>query len=133
MEESLQGLAGKKRVAARFKWRRSKCGVFCPVSLRNGQTAVGRADFAAAFLDKVYLMASEHCLQEFLANPRPFLLPPQPRAPCKMAVLGHSLAGKTTLACLLARKYNAKVGICFTEHYFVHLFLKTSSIGRDNP
>lgn len=109
VEESMNGLETKKRLSAKFKWRRSKCSFYCPVSLKNGKTVAGRADFAAAFLDKIYLMANEEALKEFLINPRPYLLPPQPRAPCKIAVMGNSFAGKTSLACLLARKYNAKV------------------------
>ena len=54
-------------------------------------------------------MSSEEALREFLANPRLFLLPPQPRAPCKLSIQGPSYAGKTTLCRALANKYNAAV------------------------
>jgi len=86
-----------------------KFSYFCPVGLKNGKTVPGRPEFAAAFLDKVYLMHSEEALREFMANPRPFLLPPQPRAPCKLSVLGPAYSGKTTLCQVLAKKYNARV------------------------
>ena len=52
-------------------------------------------------------------MEKFLKNPRPYLLPPQPRPPCKLAVLGPPLSGKTTLCALLAQKYGAKVGLNF--------------------
>lgn len=48
-------------------------------------------------------------MEKFLKNPRPYLMAPQPRPPCKLAILGAPLAGKTTLAHLLAQKYGAKV------------------------
>ena len=109
IEEQIAALETKRRIAAKFKWRRSKCSYYCPVSLKKGRTVVGRPEFAAAFMDKVYLMNSEESLREFLANPRPFILPPQPRAPCKLSVLGSRYTGKTTLCNLLAKKYNARV------------------------
>jgi adenylate/nucleoside-diphosphate kinase len=51
---------------------------------------------------------------KFLKNPRPYLLPPQPRPPCKLVVVGVPLAGKTTLAQSLAEKYGATVSIFMT-------------------
>lgn len=108
-EESLNALLGKRRLGSKFKWRRSKCSVYCPVSLKDGKIINGRGEFGASFLDKVYLMADENCLRKFLKNPRPYLQHPQPRAPCKLSILGPKYSGKTSLAGLLAKKYNAKV------------------------
>ena len=54
-------------------------------------------------------MANEVHLQMFLKNPREYLRAPLPRSPCKICVMGVSLTGKTTLANLLAKKYNGKV------------------------
>jgi len=54
-------------------------------------------------------MSSEEAMVKFMKNPRPYLLPPQPRPPCKLIVTGPPLAGKTTLCHLLAQKYGAKV------------------------
>ena len=109
VEETLNILTTRRRIAPKYKWRRSKCSYYCPVSLKEGKIVNGRAEFAASFLDKVYMMADEHALKEFLKNPRPYIKLPQPRAPCKISVLGAPLVGKTSLCALLAKKYNAKV------------------------
>jgi len=55
------------------------------------------------------MMADENSLKEFLKSPRSYLRLPQPRAPCKLSILGSNYSGKTTLSRLLAKKYNAKV------------------------
>ncbi len=109
IEEALTALQIKRRLSGKFKWRRSKCSAYCPVSLKDGRIVQGRQEFAAAFLDKVYMMADETALRTFLKNPRSFLKLPQPRAPCKLSILGAKYTGKTTLASVLAKKYNAKV------------------------
>ncbi|CAI9563137.1 unnamed protein product, partial [Staurois parvus] len=44
-----------------------------------------------------------------MQNPRPFLLPPMPLPPCKVAVMGPKSSGKTTICNLLAKKYSGKV------------------------
>ena len=109
IEEAMTTLQVKHRLAAKFKWRRSKCHYYCPVSLKDGRIVQGRQEYAASFLDKIYLMVDELALKAFLKNPRPYLKLPQPRAPCKLSVLGSRYTGKTTLAALLAKKYNARV------------------------
>ena len=48
-------------------------------------------------------------MEKFVKNPRPYLLPDQPRPPCKLSVIGAPLSGKTTLANLIAHKYGGKV------------------------
>ena len=57
----------------------------------------------------MYVMSSEEAMGKFLKNPRPYLLPPQPRPPCKIVVTGPPLSGKTTMTQLLAEKYGATV------------------------
>jgi YHS domain-containing protein len=109
IEDILNTMQSKRRLAAKFKWRRSKCSYYCPVSLKDGRIMNGKAEFAASFLDKMYMMADENALKEFLKNPRPYLRLPQPRAPCKLSILGPKFSGKTTLCATLAKKYNAKV------------------------
>ena len=109
IEETMTALQIRRRLAPRFKWRRSKCAFYCPVSLKNGRIVSGKSEYAAAFLDKIYLMADEDALKDFLKNPRPYLRLPQPRAPCKLSVLGANYSGKTALCATLARKYNARV------------------------
>ena len=56
IEEAMNGLEGRKRLGAKFKWRRSKFGFYCPVALKSGRTVAGRPEFAAAFLDKVVIL-----------------------------------------------------------------------------
>ena len=109
VEEAFNAALNKRRLSSKFKWRKSKFSYYCPVSLKNGKTVPGKPDYAAAFLDKMYMMADENSLKEFLKNPRIYLKFPQPRAPCKLSILGSNYSGKTTLSHLLAKKYNAKV------------------------
>ena len=65
--------------------------------------------FASSFLDKIYCLSSEAALKSFRDDPRFYIAPPQPLVPCKIAVVGPHLSGKTTLARALAEHYNAKV------------------------
>jgi hypothetical protein len=62
------------------------------------------------YLDKLYVLSSAAAVQEFIRNPRPFLLPPQPQPPCKIVVCGPAKSGKTELCYRLADKYGAEVG-----------------------
>lgn len=66
-----------------------------------------------SFLDKVYLMATPEAFAKFLKNPRPYLLPPQPRPPAKFAVFGPPQSGTTTLSTLLAERYALRYYINF--------------------
>jgi len=65
----------------------------------------GKPNLAVGFLDKIYVLSSPEAMTEFLRNPRPFLLPPMPGSPCKLAVFGPPLSGKTTVCQMLAEKY----------------------------
>lgn len=42
-----------------------------------------------------------------MVNPRWYLLPPMPRPPCKVSVIGPPQSGKSTLSALLAEHYGA--------------------------
>ena len=55
------------------------------------------------------MLSSPEAVEKFLKNPRPYLMPPQPRPPCKVSVTGPHLSGKTMIAHILAQKYGAKV------------------------
>lgn len=54
-------------------------------------------------------MSSQEALDAFMKNPRPYLLSPLPKIPCKLSVLGPPGSGKTTLSNTIASKLNAKV------------------------
>ncbi|KAM6954065.1 adenylate kinase 9 [Aplochiton taeniatus] len=108
-EELLRTLSSSKAVAPGFRWRRSRWGRTCPVALREGRTIKGKPEFSVGFQDKIYILSSQEALQNFMANPRRYLLPPMPRPPCKVSVIGPPCSGKTTLCALLAKHYGAKV------------------------
>lgn len=108
-DELLRTLSGYHIIAPRYRWRRSRWGTLCPVALKEGYIQKGLPEFAVSFLDKMYLMSSEESLKKFMQNPRPFLLPPMPLPPCKVAVMGPKSSGKTTICNLLAQKYSGKV------------------------
>ncbi|XP_077343259.1 adenylate kinase 9 isoform X2 [Lithobates pipiens] len=108
-DELLRTLSGNHIIAPRYRWRRSRWGTLCPVALKEGNIQKGLPEFAVSFLDKMYLMSSEESLKKFMQNPRPFLLPPMPLPPCKVAVMGPKSSGKTTICNLLAQKYSGKV------------------------
>ncbi|XP_041043791.1 adenylate kinase 9 isoform X2 [Carcharodon carcharias] len=108
-DDLFRSVAAMKRIAPGYRWRRSKWGRTCPVSLFEGNLVMGKFQFSASYLDKMYFLSSEETLKRFISNPRPYLLPPQPRPPCKVAILGPKSAGKTTLCKLIAQKYDAKI------------------------
>ncbi|ESO88925.1 hypothetical protein LOTGIDRAFT_62291, partial [Lottia gigantea] len=108
-DELMRQLAPKQMIAPRHRWRRSRWLKNCPVALFEGNMVPGKPEFAVSFLDKIYCLSSAEAMEKFLKNPRPYLLPPQPRPPCKLSILGPPLSGKTTLSHLLANKYSAKV------------------------
>uniref|UniRef100_H2ZK25 Uncharacterized protein n=1 Tax=Ciona savignyi TaxID=51511 RepID=H2ZK25_CIOSA len=105
-EELLRTLAAYQHPAPRYRWRRSKWGRLCPVALKEGNILQGKPDLAVSFLDKMYILSSPEAMTKFLKNPRSYLLPPMPAAPCKIAVLGSPISGKTTTSNEIAKKYN---------------------------
>ncbi|XP_035277888.1 adenylate kinase 9 isoform X1 [Anguilla anguilla] len=107
--ELLRMLSGSNMLAPGFRWRRSRWGRTCPVALKEGKIAKGKPEFSVGFLDKIYVLSSPEALQRFMLNPRPYLLPPMPRPPCRVAVVGPASAGKTTLGALIAGHYGAAV------------------------
>lgn len=84
------------------------------------------------FLDKMYSMSSSEALVAFTRNPRAYLLPPQPRIPCKVCVVGPPTSGKSTLAQKVADHYNAMV---MSYNMYVHVRTCTctcASMSTDN-
>ena len=63
----------------------------------------------SSFQDKIYILSSQEAYQKFLINPRRYLLPPMPRIPCRVSIIGPPQAGKSTLCKLLAQHYNSIV------------------------
>lgn len=108
-EELLRSFGPRQMVAPRYRWRRSRWLRNCPVALHEGNILPGKPEFTVSFLDKIYCLSSAEAMEKFVKNPRPYLLPDQPRPPCKLSIIGAPISGKTTLANLIAHKYGCKV------------------------
>ncbi|XP_030261487.1 adenylate kinase 9 isoform X1 [Sparus aurata] len=108
-EELLRVMSSSRTVAPGFRWRRSRWGRTCPVALREGKVIPGKPELCVGFQDKLYILSSEEAYQKFITNPRRYLLPPMPRPPCRVAIIGPPQAGTSTLCQLLAQHHNALV------------------------
>ena len=94
-------------VGGRFPWRKSRWSANDPVALQHGSITQGKFQHSVSYLGKVYCMSSDDNMKKFLENPRPYLLPPQPRIPAKLCVIGPPSSGKSTLCKTLAEHYGA--------------------------
>ena len=63
------------------------------------------------------MLSSGEAMSKFMKNPRPYLLPPQPRPPVKLCVMGPPHSGKTTLCYNLAEKYGAQVKLSQYQYF----------------
>lgn len=84
------------------------------------------------FLDKMYCLSSSEALVKFTRNPRAYLLPPHPRIPCKVCIIGPPTSGKTSLAEMIAQHYNAMVNydlLCIYDYYSPFLYFKVLDMG----
>ncbi|CAL8315928.1 unnamed protein product [Lota lota] len=108
-DDLYRAMSSSETVAPGFRWRRSRWGMTCPVALQEGSIIQGTRHFCVGFQDKVYFLSSQEAYQKFLVSPRLYLLPPMPTPPCKVAVVGPPLSGKSTLCGLLAQRYGAQV------------------------
>ncbi|KAM9339254.1 adenylate kinase 9 [Symphorus nematophorus] len=108
-EDLLRGMSSSTAVAPGFRWRRSRWGRTCPVALKEGHVIPGTPALCVGFQDKLYVLSSQEAYQKFITNPRRYLLPPMPRPPCRVSIIGPPQAGKSTLCKLLAQHCNAVV------------------------
>uniref|UniRef100_A0A8C6SZD8 Nucleoside-diphosphate kinase n=1 Tax=Neogobius melanostomus TaxID=47308 RepID=A0A8C6SZD8_9GOBI len=108
-EDLMRMMSSSNVVAPGFRWRKSRWGRACPVALKEGKFLPGRPDFCVGFQDKMYILSTAEAYGKFTVNPRRYLVPPMPRPPCRVSIIGPSLSGKTTLCNLLAQHYNAEV------------------------
>ncbi|XP_038592648.1 adenylate kinase 9 isoform X2 [Micropterus salmoides] len=107
--EDLMRMMSSRAVVPGFRWRRSRWGRTCPVALKAGKVIPGKPELCVGFQDKLYVLSSQEAYQKFVTNPRRYLLPPMPRPPCRVSIIGPPQAGKSTLCTLLAQHYNALV------------------------
>ncbi|XP_026196504.1 adenylate kinase 9 isoform X2 [Anabas testudineus] len=108
-EELLRIMSSSRMVAPGFRWRRSRWGRTCPVTLKEGNIIPGKPEFCVGFQGKMYILSSQEAYQKFVTNPRRYLIPPMPRPPCRVSIIGPPQSGKSTLCKLLAQHYNALV------------------------
>ena len=78
----------------------------------------------------MYSLSSQETLEEFIINPRPYLLPPHPLLPFKVCIVGPPSSGKSTIAQLIANEYNALVSFG-TPECFILLFTYVCMFIRD--
>ncbi|KAF3702867.1 Adenylate kinase 9 [Channa argus] len=109
LEDLLRIMSSCEVVAPGFRWRRSRWGRTCPVALKEGNVIPGKPGFCVGFQGKLYILSSHEAYLKFIASPRWYLMPPMPRPPCRVAIIGPPKAGKTTLCKLLAQHYNTLV------------------------
>ncbi|KAF7661399.1 hypothetical protein LDENG_00263080 [Lucifuga dentata] len=107
--ELMRSMCSSRVVVPGFRWRRSRWGRTCPVALKEGMIIQGKPKYSVGFQDKVYILSSQEAYQKFVTNPRPYLLPPMPKPPCKVSIIGPPQSGKSTLCKLLAQHYRAQV------------------------
>lgn len=106
---AMRAVCVRDLVDPRFRWRVSRWQQLCPVALKSGRSLPGKPELAASFMDKLFFLSTKHAVEQFVNNPRPYLLPKMPTSPIKFMILGHPLSGKTTFANELARITDASV------------------------
>ncbi|EFN60680.1 Uncharacterized protein C6orf224 [Camponotus floridanus] len=108
-EEVFEVLRQREVVSPAFPWKLSAWKFYCPVALAQGRTMKGLSKHAVRFLNKIFFLSSEEAANLFIENPRTFLLPPNPRPACKIAIFGPKYAGKSQLGARLAEAFGGTV------------------------
>ncbi|KAL2741952.1 adenylate kinase 9-like [Vespula maculifrons] len=108
-EDAFREMANMESVTRRFPWRLSRWRFYCPVELARGRTVTGIPKYSLRFMKNIFFLSSDEALQLFLDNPRTFLLPPNPRPTCKIAIIGPKYSGKSKLSRELAKILNGTV------------------------
>ena len=101
-EEVLKELSIRGAVSSKFKWRLSNWKFLCPVELAKGHKVEGGFKHVVGFMNCLYFLSSQEAEDSFIENPRPYLLPPNPKPSCKVAIIGPRYSGKTELSEKLA-------------------------------
>ena len=66
----------------------------CSIKASDCKLWLWLSSVSCRFLDKVYMLSSAEALAQFMYNPSPYLLEPNPQVPCKLCVLGNLTSGK---------------------------------------
>lgn len=97
-EEIFNELSRRGTVSPRFRWRLSNWKFYCPVELAKDRKVVGDFKHVIRFMNCLYFLSSQEAEDFFIENSRTYLLPPNPRPSCKIAVIGPRFSGKTDLS-----------------------------------
>lgn len=108
-EDAFREMANMESVTRRFPWRLSRWRFYCPVELARGRTVIGVPKYSLRFMRNIFFLSSDEALRLFLDNPRTFLLPPNPRPTCKIAIIGPKYSGKSKLSRELGKILNGTV------------------------
>ncbi|KAL3268319.1 hypothetical protein HHI36_007437 [Cryptolaemus montrouzieri] len=96
--ECFKEFSRKKIVNPMFKWEWSDWGTHCPVAMTRGIYVEGEPKYAVQFMNNIFFLSSQEAFVKFHRNPRPFLLPPNPRSHGKLYVIGPNCSGKTAVS-----------------------------------
>ncbi|XP_066586947.1 adenylate kinase 9-like, partial [Prorops nasuta] len=125
VDEVFKELKNTDALSLRFPWVLSKWKHFCPVELAKGTLMSGVPKYAVRYMDKLYFLATLENVGLFLENPKTFLLPPNPKVPCRIAIFGPKLSGKTKICNQLADFFDAAlIDVCQVEKKYVDECMK---------
>lgn len=102
-------LSAQNVVAPMFLWDWSNWGVYCPVSMFNGEYRKGSPDWAVQFMNQIFFLSNEDAFYQFYENPRTFLLPPFPKPGSNLVIFGPPMSGKSIVAKCLGYILNSTV------------------------
>lgn len=106
LHRNLNILQGTNQVLPFIRWRRTNCGIFCPIQKYYGFLKRGKIEFAVRFLSFTYLCYNEICMKKLITFPKKYIFE---RLPCRIAIIGCTKVGKTTLAKLFHIIYNCEI------------------------
>ncbi|XP_045473431.1 adenylate kinase 9-like [Harmonia axyridis] len=109
MDKCFKDFCRRKIVNPMFKWEYSDWGPRCPVAMTEGNYQEGDPAHAVQFMNSIFFLSSQDAFVRFYRNPRPFLLPPNPRSHGKLYVIGPGCSGKTAVSNCLAHLLKCNV------------------------
>lgn len=114
LEKCFKDFSERKVVNPMFKWEYSDWGHRCPVAMTEGNYLEGDPIHTVQFMNSLFFLSSQEAFIKFHRNPRPFLLPPNPRSHGKLYVIGPGCSGKTAVSVCLGHFLSCTV-LCPTE------------------
>lgn len=107
LSDQFQKLKNVGVASDKFLWKLSRWGFLCPVELARGKRVEGKQNYSVRFMSWIFFLSSLEAMDIFMKNPRPFLVPPNPRPSCRMLVVGPRHSGKAVTSKALARDFDS--------------------------